>query len=74
VATGASKATVAVARQKCVRKRCSWKLVTTRAYRLPSGILTAILRVRLPAGRAKVTVTASGAGKPASRTTSLTLR
>jgi subtilisin family serine protease len=74
VATGASRATVSVSVQKCVRKRCSWKVVTKRAYSLPSGILTAIVPVKLPAGRVKVAVTASGAGAPASRTASLTLR
>lgn len=74
VAAGASRATVAVAQQKCVHKRCKWKVVVSRAYAIPSGILTAIVRVKLPAGRAKVSVTASGTGKPASRTASLTLR
>ena len=74
VATGASRATVSVSSEKCVRKRCSWKVVATRAYGIPSGVLAAIVRVKLPAGRVKVSVTASGAGTPASRTASLTLR
>ena len=74
VATGASRATVSVSVQKCVRKRCSWKVVTKHAYGIRSGVLAAVLPVKLPAGRVKVSVTASGAGTPASRTASLTLR
>jgi subtilisin family serine protease len=74
VATGASRATVSVSSEKCVHKRCSWRLVTTRAYGIRSGVLAAVLAVKLPAGRVKVAVTASGAGAPASRTASLTLR
>src|SRR4051812_47039972 len=74
VATGASRATVSVSSEKCVHRHCSWKLVTTRAYGIRAGILAAVLRVRLPAGRVKVAVTASGAGAAASRTASLTLR
>jgi hypothetical protein len=74
VATGASRATVSVSSEKCVHKRCSWKVVATRAYTIPSGVLTATVPVKLPAGRVKVAVIASGAGTPASRTASLTLR
>jgi thermitase len=74
VAAGASRATVAVAQEKCVHKRCKWKVVASHAYGIPSGILSAIVRVKLPAGRVQISVTASGSGKPASRTASLTLR
>ena len=74
VATGAYQATVAVSQQRCVRKRCKWKVATSYTYTLRSGVLSAVVPVKLPAGRVKVSVTASGAGKPASRTASLTLR
>jgi hypothetical protein len=70
VATGASRAMVSVS----VRKHGSWMVVTSRAYGLRSGVLSATVPVKLPAGRVKVAVTASGAGAPASRTASLTLR
>jgi subtilisin family serine protease len=74
VATGAYKAKVAVSRRRCVHKRCSWKVVTSYTYTLRAGVLAAVVRVKLPAGRVKVSVTASGAGAPASRTAGLTLR
>jgi len=70
MATGASRATVAVS----VNKHGSWKVVASRAYPLSAGELRAVVAVKLPAGRVKVSVTASGEGMPASRTASLTLR
>jgi hypothetical protein len=57
-----------------VHKRGVWKVVASQAFGIRSGTLKAVVPVKLPAGRVKVSVTASGVGTPASRTASLTLR
>ena len=70
----ATSARVAVSAPSCTRGRCTWRTVLSRAFALNGGGVNATLRVKLRAGRARVTVTARGAGAPASRTVNITLR
>ncbi len=72
--SSATGARIALSAQSCRRGRCSWRTVLSRALTLDGGAVDTTLRVKLPAGRARVTVTALGTGAAASRTANVTLR
>jgi hypothetical protein len=72
--SSATSASVVVSQQVCKRGRCTWHTVGTQAAKLDRGAVSATLRIKLPAGRLRVTVTALGNGNPAQRTANLTLR